>query len=66
MLLDVRNRDSLRCRSKISFAGAICELTTNSRILSEMLSGSTNVLIEDSKPTFAMEIIVEEDRETGH
>ena len=62
MLLDVRNPASPRCRSKLSFAGAICELTTNSIILSEILSDSADVLIEDSQPIFAMEIIVEEDR----
>jgi hypothetical protein len=63
MLLDVKNPDSLRCSSKLSFAGAICELTTNSRILGEILSDSTDVLVEDSKPVFTMEIIVEEDQE---
>lgn len=62
MLLDVTNANSLRCRSKLSFAGVICEVTTNSRSLSETLSDSADVLSEDFKPTFAMEIVVEEDR----
>lgn len=62
MLLDIRNPESLSCCSKLSFAGAICELATNSRILSEILSDLTDVSIEDSKPIFTIEIIVEDDR----
>ena len=63
MLLDIKSPDSLSCRSKLSFAGATCELTTNSRILSEILSDSADVWVEDFKPIFTVEIIVEEDRE---
>lgn len=60
MQLDVRNSDNLCCY-QLSFAGAVCKLTTNSKTLGELLRDSGDVPMEDSNPVFAMEILVEED-----
>ena len=62
MMLDVENADDLCCRYKLSFAGAVCELTTNSKMLGDLLSDLGDSSIEDYEPVFTMEIVVEEDK----
>jgi hypothetical protein len=60
MQLDVKDSDSLYCRYQLSIAGAVCELTTNSKMLGHLLCDSGDGPMEDSNPVFAIEILVEE------
>jgi hypothetical protein len=60
MQLEVKNSDSLCCRYQLSIAGAVCELTTNSKMLGDLLCDLGDGPMEDSNPVFAIEILVEE------
>jgi hypothetical protein len=62
MLLDAMNSDNLRCRYKLSLAGAVCELSTNSEMLGDLLSESGDSSLQDSEPVLFIEILVENDR----
>jgi hypothetical protein len=57
-LIDSRD---MACRYSFSFAGAICDLTTNSGVLGNLLEGISPVAEGASGPHFAMEVTVDEE-----